>query len=242
MTHAVKVGIVGLGRWARTLTRAVQASENLRIVAAYGISPEERAEYQHELANQYGIRVTPDLQTMLADPHLEGAILTVPNEEHWPTAREVAQAGKHVYTEKPIATTLEDGLRIAALNCSAWPMHPLVGDEVDVGGLDDPIPVALDALIPEAVRETVREALVHVGDRHESRSERHRRIQRVEHCQSRAVRASHRTGAHHRDAHGRRETGHVLPRSGRQAGIGEADPIVSMRRLGSERTSLIVAA
>ena len=28
---------------------------------------------------------------------------------------EVAKSGKHVYTEKPIASTLEDGLEIAAL-------------------------------------------------------------------------------------------------------------------------------
>ena len=42
-------------------------------------------------------------------------ILTVPNEQHLPLAREVAKAGKHVYTEKPIASTLEEGLEIEAL-------------------------------------------------------------------------------------------------------------------------------
>jgi predicted dehydrogenase len=52
---------------------------------------------------------------MLADPRLTGIILTVPNEQHLPLAREVAKAGKHVYTEKPIASTLEEGLAIEAL-------------------------------------------------------------------------------------------------------------------------------
>ena len=52
---------------------------------------------------------------MLADPAIEGVILTVPNEQHLPLALEVAKAGKHVYTEKPIASTLEEGLAIAAL-------------------------------------------------------------------------------------------------------------------------------
>ena len=56
---------------------------------------------------------TPDLATMLADPAIEGVILTVPNEQHLPMAEMVAKAGKHVYTEKPIANTLVDGLRIA---------------------------------------------------------------------------------------------------------------------------------
>jgi len=39
----------------------------------------------------------------------------VPNEQHLAVAAEVAKAGKHVYTEKPIASTLEDGLEIAGL-------------------------------------------------------------------------------------------------------------------------------
>ena len=46
---------------------------------------------------------------------LLGVILTVPNEQHLPVALEVARAGKHVYTEKPIASTLEEGLEIEAL-------------------------------------------------------------------------------------------------------------------------------
>jgi predicted dehydrogenase len=52
---------------------------------------------------------------MLADPEIKGVILTVPNEQHLPVAREVAMAKKHVYTEKPIEATLQDGLQIEAL-------------------------------------------------------------------------------------------------------------------------------
>ena len=115
MGSPVKMGIVGLGRWARTLTQAVQQSSKLKIVAAYGVLPEERKSYEAELGARCGIRVTPDLPTLLADPEVEGAILTVPNEEHWPVAREVARAGKHVYTEKPIANTVAEALRIVDL-------------------------------------------------------------------------------------------------------------------------------
>ena len=42
-------------------------------------------------------------------------ILTVPNEQHYPVALQVAKAGKHVYTEKPIAHNLEHGLAIEKL-------------------------------------------------------------------------------------------------------------------------------
>jgi predicted dehydrogenase len=115
MSYPVKVAIIGLGRWARTLTHAVQQSSKLKIVAAYGVLPEERRTYAVELGDRYGIRVMPDLGSLLSDPQVEGAILTVPNEEHWPVAREVARAGKHVYTEKPIANTVPEALRIVDL-------------------------------------------------------------------------------------------------------------------------------
>jgi predicted dehydrogenase len=111
MTYPVCVGIVGLGRWAKVLTRAARSSDKLRIVAGYSRSQEKRSAFEREL----GVPAVPDMKTMLADPAVKGVILTVPNEQHLPMAQMVAAAGKHVYTEKPIAQTLEDGLRIAAL-------------------------------------------------------------------------------------------------------------------------------
>lgn len=114
MSSPVKVGIVGLGRWAKVLTRAVAKSGKLKIVAGYSRSQEKRDAFEKEL----GVPSVPDLKTMLAIPELKGVVLTVPNEQHLPLAEEVAKAKKHVYTEKPIAQTLEDGLRIAALEKS----------------------------------------------------------------------------------------------------------------------------
>ena len=107
----VKVGIVGLGRWAKVLTRALKNSDKLQIVAGYSRSEEKRQAF----ASDMGVPPVADLQTMLSDPEIKGVILTVPNEQHLPLAREVAKAKKHVYTEKPIAATLEDGLEIEAL-------------------------------------------------------------------------------------------------------------------------------
>ena len=109
--YPVKVGIVGLGRWAKVLARAAAKSDKLRIVAGYSRSEEKRAGF----AQETGVPAVPNMQAMLADPSIRGVILTVPNEQHRPLAEQVATAGKHVYTEKPIAHTLEEGLRIAAL-------------------------------------------------------------------------------------------------------------------------------
>jgi predicted dehydrogenase len=107
----VNVGIVGLGRWAKVLTRAAAKSKKLKIIAGYSRSEEKRQAFHREI----GVPVVSDLKTMLSYPMIDGVILTVPNEQHLPVATEVARAKKHVYTEKPIASTLEEGFEIAAL-------------------------------------------------------------------------------------------------------------------------------
>jgi predicted dehydrogenase len=107
----IKVAIVGLGRWARVLARAASPSPKLKIVGGYSRSAEKREAFEAAT----GVPAAPDLDTILSNAAIQGVILTVPNEQHLPLARLVAQAGKHVYTEKPIASTLEDGLQIAEL-------------------------------------------------------------------------------------------------------------------------------
>jgi predicted dehydrogenase len=107
----VKLAIVGLGRWAKVLTRASAKSEKLKIVAGYSRSAEKREAFQAEM----GVPSAPTMEAILGDPSIEGVILTVPNEQHLPMATQVAKAKKQVYTEKPIASSLVEGLQIAAL-------------------------------------------------------------------------------------------------------------------------------
>ena len=107
----VRVGIVGLGRWAKVLTKASKQSTKIDIVSGYSRSEEKRLAFEKEM----GVRPVGSLEEMLADPTISGVIITVPNEQHRAIAEKVAVAKKHVYTEKPIAHNLEDGLEIAAL-------------------------------------------------------------------------------------------------------------------------------
>lgn len=108
---AVKLAIVGLGRWAHVLARAASKSQKLKIVAGYSRSAEKREAFQAAT----GVPSASNMEAILSDSSIEGVILTVPNEQHLPMATLVAQARKHVYTEKPIASTLADGLQIEEL-------------------------------------------------------------------------------------------------------------------------------
>ena len=47
-SEPVKVGIIGLGRWARVLTRAAKKSEKFEIVAGFSRSEEKRLAFEKE--------------------------------------------------------------------------------------------------------------------------------------------------------------------------------------------------
>lgn len=121
-SNPVKVGIVGLGRWAKVLTRAAKKSDKFEIVCGFSRSAEKRQAYQEE----FGISSASTMDELLSNPEIKGVILTVPNEQHLPVAEEVAKAGKHIYTEKPIANTLENGLQMEDLQ-SRYGIQVMVG-------------------------------------------------------------------------------------------------------------------
>jgi predicted dehydrogenase len=100
-----RVALVGAGRWAPRLAAAAQRA-GLDLVACHSRSPERR----EELAEQFGCRTTATLQEAIEAA--EGVILATPNDVHAEQAIACAEAGRHVFVEKPIADTVEAGERI----------------------------------------------------------------------------------------------------------------------------------
>jgi UDP-N-acetylglucosamine 3-dehydrogenase len=60
-----------------------------------------------------------DYREMIKRRDVDAVCITAPSQQHSRIAMEVIAAGKHLLVEKPIATTLEDGLRMAAAARSA---------------------------------------------------------------------------------------------------------------------------
>ena len=111
MKYKVKLGIVGLGRWAKVLTAAAKTSNKIEIIAGHSRSQEKRDAF----SEAFDIKTYDSLDDILKMEDVEGVIITVPNEQHYSIAKQIAEAGKHVYTEKPISNILEDGLRMQEL-------------------------------------------------------------------------------------------------------------------------------
>jgi predicted dehydrogenase len=66
-------------------------------------------------AGEFGFaRWTTNWQEIVADPRVDLVDITTPNHLHAEMAIAAAQAGKHIYCEKPLATTSADAARIVA--------------------------------------------------------------------------------------------------------------------------------
>jgi predicted dehydrogenase len=104
----MKVGCVGMGWWSDVLADAIKRSGKLTIAGCYSRSAEKREKF----AAKYGGRAFPSYEALLADRSIDAVINTTPNGAHLETTRAAAEAGKHVFLDKPIANTIADARAI----------------------------------------------------------------------------------------------------------------------------------
>jgi predicted dehydrogenase len=104
----VNVACIGMGWWSDVLADAIQRSGKLKIVACYSRSREKTEKF----AGKYNCNAVASLDAILEDRNVEAVINTTPNNVHLETTLAAAQAGKHIFLDKPIANTIADARRI----------------------------------------------------------------------------------------------------------------------------------
>jgi len=109
MTHSVRVGLVGCGTISDIyLKNATTVFANLDVVACADLV-RERAEAQ---AAAYGIPHVVTVDELTSSPEVDVVLnLTIP-AAHYEVARNSIEHGKSTYSEKPLATTPEEGLAL----------------------------------------------------------------------------------------------------------------------------------
>lgn len=101
----VRVGALGMGWWSNVLADAIERTPELEIVGCYTRSEDKRKAF----AKKYSCRASSSYEELLADDSIQGIINTTPNGVHLETVRQAAEAGKHIFLDKPIANTVADG-------------------------------------------------------------------------------------------------------------------------------------
>lgn len=158
--QGMKVGVIGCGNISGIYFQAPKKFPVLDIVAAADLDL-SRAQAKSE---EFGVPRACSVEELLSDPEIEIVInLTIPNA-HYEISRAALLAGKHVYAEKPMAITIEEGRELLEI---------AVEKGLRVGGAPDTflgagLQTCRDLIDRGAIGEPVGASAFMMGHGHES--------------------------------------------------------------------------
>ena len=109
----LRVGLIGVGSYAKGVH-----IPNLQKLAdtfvIHGVASRSGGTAAAAARSSGAAVVTSDYHALLADPDMDAVIISTRHASHAPIVLEALAAGKHVFVEKPMTTTVEDGQKIEA--------------------------------------------------------------------------------------------------------------------------------
>lgn len=106
MKTPIKYGIVGVGGWGTHRRKKLRHAGAFQIVGGVDVRPEAFVEADREEGER--IRRFESVEELVADPEIDAVFVCTPAHLHCSQAMLAAQAGKAIFTEKPLGHNLEE--------------------------------------------------------------------------------------------------------------------------------------
>ena len=107
----LRIGVIGLGWFGEIHCDTIVGIPNLELAALCTRTPDRLA----ELAQKFNVGKTyRDYREMIADPEIDAVSIVTMWDQHTEPAIAALDAGKHVFLEKPVASTVADCQKIIA--------------------------------------------------------------------------------------------------------------------------------
>ena len=108
----IQAAIVGLGTWGQHLVSAVQGkSDAIRFTAGATRTPQKAADF----CRAHGIRLVSNFDELLKEGSIDAVVLATPHSTHAEQIAAAAEAGKHVFVEKPLGLSRAECERAVAV-------------------------------------------------------------------------------------------------------------------------------
>jgi predicted dehydrogenase len=107
---ALPVGVIGVGRQGRAILGELQKLDAARVAAICDVDDRRLSSGQRRAP---GAMTVTDHRRVLDDGDIQAVFIATPTHLHRQIATDALEAGKHVYCEAPIASTLDDARAIA---------------------------------------------------------------------------------------------------------------------------------
>lgn len=108
----INIAQIGCGYWGPNLLRNFSALAQCRVKFLVDSNAERRAFVEK---NFPATTALPDVQPVWSDPEVTAVVIATPASSHFSLAREALLAGKHIFVEKPLATTVAEVEQLGAL-------------------------------------------------------------------------------------------------------------------------------
>ena len=105
----LRVAVVGAGHWGPNLMRNVAANPEAELAAVCDTDP---AALQRVVGKHPGVAQFRSLDEVLAQPSIEAVVIATPSGLHFEHALAALRAGKHVFVEKPMTSSVEQAVKL----------------------------------------------------------------------------------------------------------------------------------
>jgi predicted dehydrogenase len=108
----LNVAVVGLGYWGPNLLRVLFELPDVEVGYVCDLDPDRLARFSRRYPSA---RPTMDLEEVLNDPEVDAVIVATPVFTHYGLASRCLRAGKHVFVEKPLASSSSEANELLEL-------------------------------------------------------------------------------------------------------------------------------
>lgn len=106
----VKIGVLGAGHLGKVHIKLLKGINEAELVGFHDIDPTT----SQKVSEQFGIKAFPSLESLMQE--VDALDIVVPTVDHFQTARLALEHGKHVFIEKPLTQSLEEGQALIELS------------------------------------------------------------------------------------------------------------------------------
>src|SRR5690625_2048810 len=105
----MKIGVVGVGHLGNIHLKCIRQIADYQMTGIYDLSQEEA----EKVAQEYNIKAYQSLDELMEAS--EVLCIVTPTTTHYAIAEKLIQAGKHVFIEKPVTSTTQEGKKLQEL-------------------------------------------------------------------------------------------------------------------------------
>ncbi len=105
----IRIGVIGYGYWGPNLVRNFHETAGAEVTCVSDL----RVERLNQVVGRYpAVAVTESHRQLIENPDVDVVAIATPVSTHFDLAMRALQAGKHVFVEKPLASTAEQVRRL----------------------------------------------------------------------------------------------------------------------------------